>query len=99
MLILRLDALHPAGDGVFCLFFHPDRDRTARARAEGLQICGWEVDLYEEDLGPLDVDRRHFLLQNAWPQLPTSQLLEWFPLYLPAEIDAEEVYEMQEGRA
>lgn len=95
MLITRLDAMHPAGDGVFCEFFRGILN--ARLRADALRVCGWEVDIYDEELGPLGDDQQCFLLQNGWPLLPTSSILEWFPMYLPVEVNAEQIFEVQQG--
>lgn len=96
MILTRLDALHPIGDGVFCQFFtagSPD----ARALAECLRVSGWEVDLYDEELGPLEHGVACFLTQGFWPQVPTSQILGWFPLYLPEDVNPDLVVEPTEA--
>ena len=90
MLIIRLDAMHPAGDGVFCEFFA--QELYARVRADGLRTCGWEVDIYGEDLGPLSDGQRCFLMQNAWPLLHTGALLDWYPQAPAADVNGDDVF-------
>lgn len=96
MVITRLDALHPAGDGCFCQFFAGKTDRP-RLAADCLRVCGWEVDVYEEELGPMGREHVAFLTQGLWPQLPTTAILEWFPLYLPEEVNPDQAVEMRRG--
>lgn len=93
MLITRLDAFHPAGDGVFCTLW---LSKQGPARyVDRLLATGWEVDVYEEEVGPLSDAQWQFLVGGYWPLVPTSTLLEWFPKVPAADVDGEEVFEPQ----
>lgn len=94
MLITRLDAMHPAGDGAFCRFFFAGPDvpgpRTTAAR---LATNGWEVDVYPEELGPLNGYQQMRLMDEVWPLMPTSTLLEWIASPSQADVDGDEIFE------
>lgn len=99
MLITRLDAIHPAGDGVLCVFFAVERLATTHVYASRLRDCGWEVDVYREDVGPLSDQQWRFLHDGYWPLVPTCTLLEWFPKYSAPTVDGDEVFVPKGGPA
>lgn len=96
MLIYRLDAFHPAGDGVFCCFtkglIHRDHPWLRR-----LRIGGWELDFYIEDIPSLESAQFLYLCDGFWPLLPTSTILSWYPAYQSPPIDGEDIFEPKPG--
>lgn len=96
MLIYRLDAFHPAGDGVFCSFAE-HKIRADHHWIVRLRNSGWEVDVYAEDIPSLVRKQAIFLFQGHWPLLPTSTILSWYPAYPSPLIDGEDVFEPGKG--
>lgn len=77
MILTRLDAIHQA-DGAFCRFFFAGDDVPGKhGVAEELVRNGWDVDLYDEDVGAIDASQQLRLMGEAWPLAATSTLLEW----------------------
>lgn len=74
MKLWRLDAMHEAEEGAFCLFFR--EEAAAREKEWTLGRVGWMTDVYPEDLGhQVDPRKAGWVVNQIWPNVTTAEVL------------------------